>query len=111
MRATERTILAAALVVASAAHSRALADCTCRAFGRDFDLGRSACLATPQGLRLATCGMVLNNTAWRFSETPCLATSDRPSVTVIANHAPAGFARVAAGSQREAKPADRGSSP
>ena len=50
----------------------AWADCTCRAGGRDYELGRTACLSTPQGLRLATCGMALNNTSWRFTDTPCV---------------------------------------
>ena len=51
--------------------SQAAADCTCRALGRDFDLGQTVCLASPKGPRLATCGMVLNNTSWQFTETPC----------------------------------------
>jgi hypothetical protein len=49
----------------------AAADCTCRAQGRDFQLGDRACLTTPNGARLATCGMVLNNSSWEFSQTPC----------------------------------------
>jgi hypothetical protein len=52
-------------------------DCTCRAQGRDFTLGQSACLATPKGARIATCAMVLNNTSWQFTETPCVV-SHRP---------------------------------
>src|SRR4051794_40286447 len=47
-------------------------DCTCRARGQDFALGRSVCLATPNGARIATCAMVLNNTSWQFTETPCV---------------------------------------
>jgi hypothetical protein len=47
-------------------------DCTCRARGRDFVLGQSVCLATPNGARIATCAMVLNNTSWQFTETPCV---------------------------------------
>jgi hypothetical protein len=50
----------------------AQADCTCRALGRNFDLGGTACLTTPDGPRLAVCDMVLNNTSWKFSATPCL---------------------------------------
>jgi hypothetical protein len=53
-------------------------DCTCRAQGRDFKLGQSVCLATPQGARIATCGMVLNNTSWQFTETPCVVSGLRP---------------------------------
>jgi hypothetical protein len=54
--------------------SSALADCTCRAQGRQFEQGQAACIATPNGLRVATCGMVLNNTSWDISQTPCLST-------------------------------------
>lgn len=48
------------------------ADCTCRSQGRDYELGTSVCLQTPKGARIATCGMVLNNTSWQFSDTPCV---------------------------------------
>jgi hypothetical protein len=51
---------------------QAAADCTCRAFGLDVELGGSACLTTPDGPRYAVCGMVLNNTSWQFSDTPCV---------------------------------------
>lgn len=46
-------------------------DCVCRAQGRTFSVGESACLRTPMGARLAQCGMVLNNTSWTFTERPC----------------------------------------
>jgi hypothetical protein len=62
---------AAAWAAAILSPMAALADCTCRALGRDFELGRSVCLSTSHGPRLATCAMVLNNTSWRLSETPC----------------------------------------
>ena len=51
--------------------SPASADCTCRSQGRDYELGQSVCLQSPKGARIATCGMVLNNTSWQFTETPC----------------------------------------
>jgi hypothetical protein len=54
-------------------------DCTCRAQGRDFTLGQSVCLATPRGARIATCAMVLNNTSWQFTETPCVVSNLRPA--------------------------------
>jgi hypothetical protein len=65
----------AALVAAGLVATEAAADCTCRAAGRDYDLGRSICLSTPAGFRLATCDMVLNNTSWRISSTPCVVAS------------------------------------
>jgi hypothetical protein len=61
-----------------AASDASLADCTCRSQGRDYELGKSVCLQTPKGARIATCGMVLNNTSWQFSETPCVV-SDIPA--------------------------------
>jgi len=66
------------LAILIAASDVGLADCTCRSQGRDYDLGKSVCLPTPKGARIATCGMVLNNTSWQFSETPCVV-SDVPA--------------------------------
>ena len=63
-------LLIASLIVADAALSPAAADCTCRSQGRDYELGQSVCLQSPKGARIATCGMVLNNTSWQFTETP-----------------------------------------
>jgi hypothetical protein len=51
---------------------------TCRALGRHFELGQTACLATPNGPRLATCAMVLNNSSWQFSEVPCTVSDVSP---------------------------------
>jgi hypothetical protein len=45
--------------------------CTCRYKGQDYGLGESICLKSPEGLRMATCAMVLNNTSWKFSSAPC----------------------------------------
>jgi hypothetical protein len=59
-------------VLAACFMSQAAADCTCRAFGQDVELGGSACLTTPDGPRHAVCGMVLNNTSWQFSDMPCV---------------------------------------
>ena len=55
--------------------SASLADCTCRAQGRDLEQGQTICMATPKGFRLATCGMVLNNSSWSVSDTPCVVSS------------------------------------
>jgi hypothetical protein len=59
-------------VLATVCVMPAAADCTCRAFGQDVELGGSACLTTPSGPRFAVCGMVLNNTSWQFSNMPCV---------------------------------------
>jgi hypothetical protein len=72
----------ALLAALDALLSSAAADCTCRAQGREFQLGERACLTTPNGARLATCGMVLNNSSWEFSDTPCTVSAvprDQPS--------------------------------
>ena len=47
------------------------AECACRAEGRTFSLGQTTCLRTSEGPRLAQCGMVLNNTSWRFTDRNC----------------------------------------
>jgi len=46
-------------------------ECTCRAPGGAYGLGQKVCLFGPQGWRMATCVMALNNTSWRFGDTPC----------------------------------------
>jgi hypothetical protein len=46
-------------------------NCYCRAQGRTFAVGETACLRTGEGPRLAECGMVLNNTSWQFTARPC----------------------------------------
>jgi hypothetical protein len=66
------------LPLLAAATTAASADCTCRFQGRDYDLGQNVCLTTPKGARMATCGMVLNNTSWQFSETPCVVSKAPP---------------------------------
>jgi hypothetical protein len=49
-----------------------------RAPGRQVELGQTACLMSPKGPRLATCGMALNNTSWQFSESPCTVSDVSP---------------------------------
>ena len=86
-----RSLICTVLIVLAgdAALTAAAADCTCRARGQEFELGQSTCLATPQGARVATCGMVLNNTSWHFSDTPCVVSDApvrRPAGTKHAHH-------------------------
>jgi hypothetical protein len=71
--------VAALIAMFDARPSVADPDCTCRAQGRDFTLGQSVCLATPKGARIATCAMVLNNTSWQFTETPCVVSRLPPA--------------------------------
>lgn len=77
------TIPLIAAALAALPSTFAQADCACRAQGRMFEQGQAVCLATPNGLRVATCGMVLNNSAWEFSQTPCVTSQrfpQRPAV-------------------------------
>lgn len=67
-----------AAVLAALSSVPAQADCTCRAQGRMFEQGQAVCLSTPTGLRVATCGMVLNNSAWEFSQVPCVTSQRLP---------------------------------
>jgi hypothetical protein len=71
--------MAAMLATLDARPAVADPDCTCRAQGRDFTLGQSVCFATPKGARIATCGMVLNNTSWQFTQTPCVVSRLPPA--------------------------------
>jgi hypothetical protein len=68
-----RTLILLVLAI-DALISAAAADpnCICRARGKEFELGQSTCLPSPKGPRIATCGMVLNNTSWQFTEMPCV---------------------------------------
>jgi hypothetical protein len=46
--------------------------CYCRtSTGKHVALGETACLKTNSGMKEARCGMVLNNTAWKFTGKPC----------------------------------------
>ena len=77
-----------AIVALIAANDVSLAaDCTCRSQGRDHELGTSVCLQTPKGARIATCGMVLNNTSWQFSDTPCVVSQAPDGASSRLEHA------------------------
>lgn len=63
---------AAATIAAGAAAAPASADCTCRARGGvEAFLGETVCVPTSNGMALARCDMVLNNTSWTFLDAPC----------------------------------------
>lgn len=72
-------LLAGAVVIGFA--DRAMANCTCRAEGRSFELGTTMCLKSPQGPRLARCEMALNNTSWRWLQEGCPVTGRRVPMT------------------------------
>ena len=75
-----RTLLLPALLIALTSAAQADPNCTCLARGKTFELGQSICLASPKGPRIATCGMVLNNTSWQFSDAPCVISRRAPVV-------------------------------
>lgn len=56
---------------AAAAAPKPVVDCTCRYRGSNYHIGDEICLNSPSGPKMATCDMVLNNTSWSMSETPC----------------------------------------
>ncbi len=64
--------------------------CYCRtSTGEHVALGGTACLKTNSGMQEARCGMVLNNTAWKFTGRPCPLTwhggkdEKNPALTAI----------------------------
>ena len=88
---------AAIAILAGTTFSTANADCTCRARGGVQALmGQTLCIATPNGLRLARCDKVLNNTSWTFLDEPCpQALLDQLSNTQTARSSHAGGHPVA----------------
>jgi hypothetical protein len=52
--------------------------CTCRYGGESHALDTCVCLPTANGFRRACCGLVLNNTSWRFDGTACGITAAPP---------------------------------
>jgi len=64
-------VLATCLIGIGTASWAQNVSCTCRYQGEDYGVGESICVKSPQGMRMATCAMVLNNTSWKFSNAPC----------------------------------------
>lgn len=56
--------------------------CRCKFQGRDFRLGELVCMATPAGNQLSRCDLMLNNTSWVPTETPCTTSRLGPSSRV-----------------------------
>jgi hypothetical protein len=46
-------------------------DCTCSHKGAKIPEGQKACIKTSNGMQMAQCSRVLNNTSWKFLGTPC----------------------------------------
>jgi hypothetical protein len=85
-----RSVVLMIVPLLAAVPTAASADCTCRFQGRNYDVGQNVCMGTPSGARIATCGMVLNNTSWQFSETPCVVSAapvEPPAKAAAQDHA------------------------
>jgi hypothetical protein len=55
---------------------------TCRYYGHDYKIKEQICLATSKGLRVATCGMELNNSSWIIGPLGCAKASEKkPRIT------------------------------
>ncbi|QIB32746.1 hypothetical protein [Ancylobacter pratisalsi] len=63
----------------------AAADCTCRAGGRDYNLGERICIAGPSGPRAAVCGMNQNVSSWIFDQEPCRVSARPASLRLAAD--------------------------
>lgn len=80
-----RRVAASASLMLLAAGT-ASADCTCRAGGRDYQLGERVCLSGSGGPRSAICGMNENVSSWLFDGSPCRI-SARPAPLPALAHA------------------------
>jgi hypothetical protein len=69
MRKTAAWLVFAASVAGFA--TPAAADCRCRAVGVVVNEGQTACIATPDGRKLARCEKSQNVSSWRFLEDTC----------------------------------------
>jgi|TARA_B100000315_G_scaffold246633_2_gene274185 hypothetical protein len=54
---------------------------TCRYYGEDYQIGARICLSTSGDARQATCGMVLNNSAWKVSAIKCSPVTEKKDRT------------------------------
>ena len=53
-------------------------ECTCRHEGGDVAEGQTACIKSPNGMKMARCEKVLNNTSWKILDTPCPYSQVKP---------------------------------
>jgi hypothetical protein len=81
-------------------------DCTCRYAGADFHVGTCTCITIGGKAKLACCGMVLNNTGWKFGEGICPVAESEPDRGIPADTAtgrPAGQEGSGTGPKQEAR--------
>ena len=53
-------------------------ECTCRFSGGEVAEGQTACIKSPNGMKMARCEKVLNNTSWKILDTPCPYSQVKP---------------------------------
>jgi len=77
------TIGAAILIHLEQAAAQGVSDpvFTCRYYGEDYKIGARICLSTSGTTRQATCGMILNNSAWISSSEKCSRVTEKKSRT------------------------------
>jgi hypothetical protein len=63
----------AGLSAALTAPAQSAEACFCRHRDGQTPLGQTACIRSPDGLQMALCERVLNNTSWKFTGAPCPA--------------------------------------
>lgn len=59
--------------------------CRCRFGGHFYALGEQVCMETPVGTVLTRCDLILNNTSWVPTSTPCRISSRLPSYALAAS--------------------------
>ncbi len=62
-------LLVSSFLLASVAFAQQV--CTCRYKGISVPEGKSACIKTASGYKIAQCSKVLNNTSWKISKKSC----------------------------------------
>lgn len=59
--------------------------CRCRFQGRQYHLGETVCMSTHVGIVIARCDLMLNNTSWVPTPTPCtLSSAEAPGLMALA---------------------------
>jgi|APSaa5957512576_1039674.scaffolds.fasta_scaffold320692_1 hypothetical protein len=69
------------LLEQATAQSASEPEFTCRYYGEDYKIGARICLPISGKARLASCGMVLNNSAWAISAKECSPVTEKKART------------------------------
>jgi hypothetical protein len=71
---TRIATFASTLLLAACLAGAARADCNCLYNGQRYEQEDTVCMRTPQGMRVARCGMIENNAWWQMLDQPCTGT-------------------------------------